>query len=120
MLFKLGIVDLPVYMHVGIYSWEKVITQKVLVSVHLVYSAQHDVICYSTLSKRIKMILEEREYDLLEHAAKSLINCITKENCGVRECSAELYKPTSSYMQANKIFVAVVWQEDPSMLLDKS
>ncbi|MGN7661145.1 MAG: dihydroneopterin aldolase [Anaplasma sp.] len=108
--------NLTVYMHVGTYDWEKVLRQKVLVSVNLAYAeGRYDTACYAALGQKAADFLGAREYDMLESAAMDLVNNIVQGTPGLSECQVELEKPNAAHgLVADKIVVSAAWRAENS------
>ncbi|MGN7678483.1 MAG: dihydroneopterin aldolase [Anaplasma sp.] len=118
MIVRLRIKDLVVYMHIGTYDWEKVLRQKVLVSVNLVYAeGKYDTVCYAALGQKVADFLGTREYDMLESAAMDLVNSIVQETPGLSKCRVKLEKPNAAHeLMADKIAVSVTWMAENSQV----
>ncbi|WP_070259011.1 dihydroneopterin aldolase, partial [Anaplasma phagocytophilum] len=82
MVFQLNIEDLAVFMCIGVYNWERIIKQKVYVSINVTYSSEQGgaFLDYDTFSQRIIELLTAKDYLLLEDAISDVISFIVLEH----------------------------------------
>lgn len=95
-LQKIQIKNLPVYAKIGCYNWEKVITQKLLIttiiSVNIDTSAS--VVDYYELSQDMKSFIAGCRCDFLEEIAKKLLDHIML-NDKILHCHLQILKPSA-------------------------
>ncbi|MBR9726605.1 dihydroneopterin aldolase [Shewanella intestini] len=84
---KVLIRELKIETVIGVYEWEKVIQQTLLVDLDMAWDNQkpaasddyQHALCYETVSKRIIALISERPIELIETVAEMIANCVMTE-----------------------------------------
>lgn len=116
-IFHLKIEDFAVNMDIGVYNWERVVKQRVLVCIDLSYTCVDKVIIdYAALGSTVAGFLTNRKYDFLEDAARGLVNFLKAEYENVMtKCSVRMHKERPSLSKnCRKNSVVVEWQKTES------
>ncbi|MDB1135704.1 dihydroneopterin aldolase [Candidatus Anaplasma sp. TIGMIC] len=108
-IFQLNIVDLITYVRIGVYKWEKVIKQKLYVSIELHYTKEESYLDYAALREKVVGRLSGKEYDLLEEVLEDLIEFIVTEYCSVWKCEITARKAIASFLCAEEISATAKW-----------
>ncbi|MDC0664000.1 dihydroneopterin aldolase [Marinobacter sp. SS21] len=98
---------------IGVYDWEREITQRLLIDLELAWdnavpAAQDDValaLDYAAVSERVCGYLQKRQPQLLETAAEGLAACLQRE-FGVRWLQLTIRKP-GAVPQAQSVGVRI-------------
>ncbi|CEH11236.1 dihydroneopterin aldolase [Anaplasma phagocytophilum] len=115
MVFQLNIEDLAVFMCIGVYNWERIIKQKVYVSINVTYSSEQGgaFLDYDTFSQRIIELLTAKDYLLLEDAISDVISFIVLEHETTLACEVKIYKPVVSFLRDSKsISISAIWNKE--------
>ncbi|XGA08774.1 MAG: dihydroneopterin aldolase [Wolbachia endosymbiont of Xenopsylla cheopis] len=96
---KIRIKNLPVYAKIGCYNWEKVITQKLLITVIISINVDAanisaPVVDYYEFSQDIKSFAQGCECNFLEEMAKKLLDYIML-NDKILHCYLQILKPSA-------------------------
>lgn len=95
-LQKIQIKSLPVYAKIGCYNWEKVITQKLLITaiISVNVDTSTSVVDYYELTQNMKSFVASCECDFLEEMAKKLLDYIMLNN-KIWHCYLQILKPSA-------------------------
>ncbi len=108
---KIQIKNLPLYAKIGCYNWEKVITQKLLITTDVLVSMDtSSIVDYYELSKDIKYFVINCRCNLLEELAKKLLDYIMQNN-KILHCYLQISKP-SALDGIGKVSVAIEGKQD--------
>ncbi len=97
---KTSIHNLNLQARIGVFPWEKVITQKLQICVDLIDSNQdihniNDVVDYDKLIDLIKRIAENKSFELLESMTLFVMNQIVEKFDTIRYCKIKIKKRIS-------------------------
>ncbi|WP_249549083.1 dihydroneopterin aldolase [Anaplasma phagocytophilum] len=115
MVFQLNIEDLAVCMCIGVYNWERIIKQKVHVSMSITYSSEQggEFLDYDILSQRVVELLTAKDYLLLEDAISDILSFIVLEYDTTLACEVKICKPVVSFIRDSKsISISATWNKD--------
>ncbi|WP_169193167.1 dihydroneopterin aldolase [Anaplasma platys] len=115
MIFHLKIEDLIVNMDIGVYNWERVLKQKVIVCLDVSYIYKNgEFVDYEAARNKVAGLLTSKKYDLLESAATDVVHFLKKEYEGVvTKCCVKLHKHRCSFGDYKAFCVATEWAAMP-------